>query len=125
MEDALSEISYDASLAGLGYNFSSQALGMWVSLNGYNDKMPVLSRTVLEKIRNLVVKPDRLAVMKEQVRSQPLQVTPTCLTLSQVEQDWKNVFLGQPYTLSEYYGRYMMTESSWTIEEKLAEIKCQ
>jgi insulysin len=36
-------------------------------MNGYNDKMAVLVKHVLEKIKGLVVRPDRLAVMKEQV----------------------------------------------------------
>lgn len=36
-------------------------------MNGYNDKMTVLVQHVLEKIKGLVVRPDRLAVMKEQV----------------------------------------------------------
>ena len=34
---------------------------------GYNDKIPVLVRHVLEKVKGLVVDPQRLSVMKEQV----------------------------------------------------------
>lgn len=35
---------------------------------------------------------------------------------------WENFFLGQSYQLSEYYGRYMLTEQQWTVHEKLAEL---
>jgi insulysin len=66
--DSLTEFSYDADLAGLHYSFSSHNLGLWVTLSGYNDKLPVLAHHVLEKIKDIAVDPERLQVMKEQVR---------------------------------------------------------
>lgn len=36
-------------------------------MQGYNDKMAVLARDVLEKAKGLVIDPRRLEVMKEQV----------------------------------------------------------
>lgn len=42
----------------------------------------------------------------------------------QVKRDWDNFFLGQPYRLADYFGRYLMTKDQWTIAEKLAEISC-
>ena len=38
-------------------------------MNGYNDKMSVLVRHVLEKVKGLVVDPKRLAVVKEEVNT--------------------------------------------------------
>ena len=35
---------------------------------GYNDKIPVLVGHVLEKVKGLVVDPQRLSVIKEQVK---------------------------------------------------------
>lgn len=66
--DSLTEFAYDADLAGLSYNFSHQSLGLYVALSGYNDKLHLLLRTVLERAKSLQVNPDRLAVMKDQVR---------------------------------------------------------
>lgn len=66
--DSLTEFAYDADLAGLTYNLSGQSLGLYVTLNGYNDKLHVLAKDVLERAKNLKVQPDRLAVMKDQVR---------------------------------------------------------
>ena len=67
MTDSLTEFAYDADLAGLAYNFSHQSLGLYVALSGYNDKLHVLAKTVLERAKNLKVDPDRLEVMKDQV----------------------------------------------------------
>ena len=67
VNDSLSEYSYAADLAGLSYKFMQHPNGLFVSMNGYNDKMSVLVQHVLEKIKGLVVNPQRLTVMKEQV----------------------------------------------------------
>ncbi|KAI0273475.1 Metalloenzyme, LuxS/M16 peptidase-like protein [Gloeopeniophorella convolvens] len=100
--DALNEYSYDADLAGLTYSFEVSSLGFYVIVSGYNDKLHVLLRDVLEKANTLEVRADRLEVMKEKIK-----------------RDWENFFLGQSYQLSDYYGRYLMNERQWTILEKL------
>ncbi|KAH8117077.1 insulin-degrading enzyme [Phellopilus nigrolimitatus] len=106
VKDALSEYAYDAELAGLNYNFGSTLSGLYISLSGYNDKLPLLTQHVLEKIKNLEVNIDRLAVIKEQVKRQ-----------------WENFFLGQTYQLSDYYGKYLLADRQFTLSEKLAEIE--
>ncbi|KAF8643775.1 hypothetical protein AX16_008794 [Volvariella volvacea WC 439] len=103
--DSLSELSYAASLAGLGYNLAPQPSGFILSVHGYNDKLEALVRAVQEKIRSLVVQPDRFVVFKEQAM-----------------QDWKNFFMGQSYSLSEFYGRYALADRHWLVEEKLDEL---
>ncbi|KII88123.1 hypothetical protein PLICRDRAFT_160956 [Plicaturopsis crispa FD-325 SS-3] len=102
VNDALAEFSYDADLAGLRYSFANHTLGVWVSLSGYNDKMGVLARHVLEKVKHIVADPVRLEVMKEQIK-----------------RDWENFFMGQSYRISDYYGRALLTEKQWTLAEKL------
>jgi len=67
VNDALTEFAYDADLAGLSYNFVPHTTGLYVTVNGYNDKVAVLVQDVLDKIKGLVVDPQRLEVMKEQV----------------------------------------------------------
>ena len=66
--DSLSEYAYAAELAGLGSNVAVSTLGIFVSVSGYNDKLHVLLRDVLERLKNVQIKADRLEVMKEQVR---------------------------------------------------------
>ncbi|KAF8996136.1 insulin-degrading enzyme [Cyathus striatus] len=105
VNDALTEYAYDASLAGLSYNFLPHTTGVYVAMSGYNDKMSVLAQHVLEKIKGLTVDSERLAIMKEQAK-----------------RDYENFRLGQSYTMSEYFSRYLLTEQQWTPEEKLLEI---
>lgn len=45
-------------------------------MSGYNDKMAVLVKHVLEKIKGLVVEPVRLDVMKEQAGRLPANAYP-------------------------------------------------
>lgn len=67
VEDGLAESTYDAQLAGLTFSVNSREEGFTVSVAGYSDKLPLLLRTVISKIKFLVVDPQRLAIMKEQV----------------------------------------------------------
>lgn len=67
IDDALAETTYDASLAVLNYSIESSIDGIYVGVAGYNDKLDVLLRIVLEKLRDLIVLPDRLCVLKEKV----------------------------------------------------------
>ena len=41
--------------------------GINVTVAGYHDKLDVLLRIVLDKLRKLTVQPERLSVMKEKV----------------------------------------------------------
>jgi insulysin len=126
VNDSLSEFSYDADLAGLSYNFLQHSGGLLVSMSGYNDKMVVLVQHVLEKIKGLAVNPERLAVMKEQVSCTLLVLRLTTEDFyMKVKRDWENFYLGQSYSLSDYYGRYILTNQTWTVEERLAELSCE
>ncbi|KAF7363794.1 Insulin-degrading enzyme [Mycena sanguinolenta] len=105
VNDSLTEFAYDASLGMLEYNFIPHSNGLYVAMNGFNDKMSVLVKAVLEKMKGIVVAADRLAVMKEQAK-----------------RDLENFFLGQSYSLSDYYGRYIMAQQQWTLDKLLQEL---
>ena len=74
-------------------------------MSGYNDKLPILAKDVFENARNLIVNPERLNAKKQEVK-----------------RDWENFFLEQPFRISDYYTRYIMTHKQWTLKEKLDEI---
>lgn len=103
--DSLTEFAYDADLAGLNYNFAAHNMGVFATLSGYNDKLHVLAKDVFEKARNLTVNPERLNAKKQEVK-----------------RDWENFFLEQPFRISDYFARYVLTERQWTLKEKLEEI---
>jgi insulysin len=67
VDDALTEFSYDADIAGLKYGFSSHPLGVTLLLSGYNDKLSILAESILRKAKDLVVHEDRLVVIKDKV----------------------------------------------------------
>ncbi|PSS38132.1 hypothetical protein PHLCEN_2v39 [Hermanssonia centrifuga] len=105
LKDALSEVTYDAQLAGLDYSVSNHSVGLQISISGYNDKLPILLDTVLLKLKNLIVDPERLKVM-----------------LEQLSRSYKNFYLGQPSNLSQHFTSYLLSSVFWTPEEKLAEL---
>ncbi|PCH37702.1 hypothetical protein WOLCODRAFT_135782 [Wolfiporia cocos MD-104 SS10] len=105
VNDSLTEFAYDADLAGLTYQFSAQTLGVSVVLSGYNDKLHVLARDVLQRVRNLQIKADRLEVMKDKAK-----------------RDYENFYMGQPFRLADYFGRHLVTEQQWILSEKLAAV---
>ncbi|KAI0330109.1 LuxS/MPP-like metallohydrolase [Cubamyces sp. BRFM 1775] len=105
VEDALAEVTYDADLAGLSYAITNQIEGLTVSVGGYNDKIHVLLRTVLDKLRGLQVHPDRLRVLKEKI-----------------QREYENFYMGQPSGLSERYATWAFMPTIWTAAEKLLEL---
>jgi len=88
--------------------------------------MAVLSRHVVQKIKDLVVNAERLEVMKEKVRQISRHFLTNTLNYSiQLKRDWVNFFLGQSCRISDYHARYLLSERQWTIEESLPEIPCE
>jgi len=67
-------------LAGLTYLFEVSSLGFFVTITGYNDKLHVLLRDVLVKVRDLEVRADRLDVMIEKVNDVSTDTRLTSLT---------------------------------------------
>jgi insulysin len=106
--DSLTEYSYYADLAGLRYAISEDEHGLQLIVSGYNDKIAVLLRKVLETLRTFQVDPNRLAVMKEQLKL-----------------DYENFRLNHPFRISNYWSRYLLQENGWTKDELLAEVSRQ
>ncbi|KAF9651581.1 LuxS/MPP-like metallohydrolase [Thelephora ganbajun] len=105
--DSLDEITYSASLAGLQYWLDYHSEGLSVCVCGYHDKLPLFLQVVLEKIKNLQPRVDRLEVFKEKVRA---------------IRDYGNFPLQKPADHAGYYARYLVNTLQWTPEEKLPEV---
>jgi insulysin len=67
VRDALEEYSYDAELAGLEYTVSLDSRGLFLDISGYNDKLPVLLEQVAATLRDIKIKDDRFAIVKERL----------------------------------------------------------
>lgn len=106
ISDSLVEYSYDASLAGLSYMLDSQDQSIALSLSGYNDKIPVLARSILEKLANFEIDPRRFE-----------------LVMDRVKRSYQNFNIEEPYRHATYYTTYLLQQKMWTPQEKLRELE--
>lgn len=104
--DAMAEYSYDADLAGLSYRLDSQADGIIIQVDGYNDKLPVLARVVLEKMANIKLDPQRFDLIKDQNRRK-----------------YQNFNLAEPSSHTGYYMSYVTSNKVHSISDKLAALE--
>ncbi|KAI0698094.1 LuxS/MPP-like metallohydrolase [Cytidiella melzeri] len=105
IEDSLSEITYDAELAGLRYSISSDTTGLTVAINGYSDKLQLLLGTVMETVTDIQPVEDRLKVKTEEL-----------------ERTYSNYYMGQPSNLAADFTSALLTTSVWTPAQKLSEM---
>ncbi|EON98117.1 putative a-factor-processing enzyme protein [Phaeoacremonium minimum UCRPA7] len=105
VRDALEEYSYDADLAGLQYSVSLDSRGLLVEVSGYNDKLPVLLEQVLKTMRDIEIKDDRFAIVKER--------------FSRAFRNWA---FQQPFHQVGDYTNWLTTEHEHTVEEFVAEL---
>ncbi|KAJ3087149.1 hypothetical protein HK102_011718, partial [Quaeritorhiza haematococci] len=66
LKDALMEYSYYAECAGLSYSLDNNTEGMVLTVEGYNDKLPILLKKIVEKMRHLHIDPERYKFISEQ-----------------------------------------------------------
>ncbi|XP_024017952.1 insulin-degrading enzyme-like 1, peroxisomal [Morus notabilis] len=100
--DYLNEYAYYARVAGLYYGISHTDSGFQVTLVGYNHKLRILLETVVEKIANFKVKPDRFSVIKEMVTK-----------------EYQNLKFQQPYQQAMYYCSLILQDRTWPWMEEL------
>lgn len=65
IEDSLSELTYPAYLAGLGYSISVPDAGFEVRVGGYQDKQVELLNAVLDALLTAELREDRFSALKE------------------------------------------------------------
>lgn len=100
--DSMNEYSYDADLAGLSYRLDSQSDGIIMLIDGYNDKLPVLAKVVLEKMATMQIDPKRFDLIKDQIRRQYL-----------------NFNMAAPNQLAAFYSTYLLVEKAFLPADKL------
>ncbi|KAL8489850.1 hypothetical protein ACS0TY_025654 [Phlomoides rotata] len=100
--DYLNEYAYDAQVAGLYYGVSSADYGFQVTVVGYNHKLAILLETVIQRLANFEVKPDRFAVIKESIAK-----------------EYQNMKFQQPYQQAMYYCSLILQDETWPWSEEL------
>jgi insulysin len=68
VDDALTEYSYDASMAGLHYSLREEDGTIILKQRGYTDKALILWQHLLEKMKSHIVQQDRFLVYKQEVQ---------------------------------------------------------
>ena len=81
VEDSLSEITYPAYLAGLGYSISVPDAGFEVRVGGYQDKQVELLNTVLDALVSAQLHEDRFNTLK-----------------ASLIKDWRNTTKDRPFS---------------------------
>lgn len=100
--DYLNEYAYYAQVASLVYAINLTQSGFEVILLGYNHKLKVLLETVIDRIANFTVKPDRFSVIKEMVLK-----------------DFQNYKFQQPYQQAMYFCSLILQDNTWPWTEQL------
>ncbi|KAK9468790.1 Metalloenzyme, LuxS/M16 peptidase-like protein [Lipomyces arxii] len=103
--DSLNAYAYAANIAGLNYYIGMTSDGIAIGIDGYNHKMVVLLKKILEKISDFKVETERFNVIKEEVK-----------------REYKNFDFSIPYHQIGFYTSYLMSEKSFLNEEKLVEL---
>ena len=87
LKDSLADFAYPALVGGLSYKLSTSYYGLEVrisvmmksllnilcsgilqlDISGYNQKIPVLLETIIERMISLTVNPQRFEILKEEV----------------------------------------------------------
>ncbi|CAG0887165.1 unnamed protein product [Cyprideis torosa] len=101
--DAMTELTYDADLAGLSYNLSFTWYGLSLDVSGFNHRLVTLLDTLLNRMRGFKPDPERFVVVRE-------------LFVRQLE----NFKMNQPHSHATYYLDYILLERGWSVAEKLA-----
>ncbi|KAF2746080.1 LuxS/MPP-like metallohydrolase [Sporormia fimetaria CBS 119925] len=106
VNDALAEYSYDADISGLQYEFGTHHHGLFVSVEGYSDKLHVLLEKVLTSVRNLEVRDERFQVV-----------------LDRTLRGLRNWEWGLPYHQVGAYSRWLKHERRYMADELLGELE--
>ncbi|KAK4053128.1 metalloprotease [Microbotryomycetes sp. JL201] len=103
VEEALNEYTYAATLAGVGYSVGYEPDGLQIVVSGYNDKLPVLLKVVLDKIKSFRVEDEN------QFK----------LVHDRLTRAYKNVKLSNPSGLADSHLRHLTRQTHWTFDERL------
>eukprot|EP01135_Chromosphaera_perkinsii_P003217 Nk52_evm24s238 gene=Nk52_evmTU24s238 len=67
VKDSLNEFAYSAEIAGIDYMLENCIQGLVLVIRGYNDKLEVLFRKIIERLTNFEFTEDRFDIIKERV----------------------------------------------------------
>ncbi|KAJ2833275.1 metalloprotease, partial [Coemansia furcata] len=103
LKDSLSEITYDAQVAGLWFDIHESVDGFSISVDGFNDKLPQLLKILLTTIKNYKVDDTQFEVYSREVRKK-----------------LDNVRHAEPYNHVQTNTHYLNYATVWRYSDKLS-----
>ncbi|CAF1425013.1 unnamed protein product [Adineta steineri] len=103
VEDSLTEIVYPAQLGGLQYELYDFDYGMQLTVYGFNHKIKQLLETIVDRMINIKVNPQRFEIIKEKFK-----------------RSLENARRDDPYEMADYGVTYLTAEHQWSIDELLS-----
>ena len=103
VNDRLTEFSYPAILAGLGYQLYPHMRGFSFRISGYSDKQLLLVRQLVETLGALTIDAERFAIIKERHLRR-----------------LKSARLDRPYTQTMTEVSRVMIDPIWTYDQQIA-----
>ncbi|KAI9346762.1 Metalloenzyme, LuxS/M16 peptidase-like protein [Zopfochytrium polystomum] len=105
--DALTEVTYYATMGDLHYGLDTSPEGFVLSFGGFTDKLPVLVANVVSMLTGMRPESTRFEVVKEAL-----------------VREYKNFDNENPDHHASYYMTWMLQERLWTNADKLQELLC-
>jgi insulysin len=103
LQDSLSELLYEAHVAGLRFDVELEARGLVFAFYGYDDKLPLLLREVMQRVVQFQADPARFAAIHDRYSR------------------WLKSFVhDMPYSLVTYYLNGVQKEHYWWYWQKAA-----
>ncbi|CAF0979560.1 unnamed protein product [Adineta steineri] len=103
VEDSLTEIVYPVQLGGLQYKLYALDYGIQLTVYGFNHKIKQLLETIIDRMVNIKVNPQRFEIMKEKIKR----------ALQSFRRE-------DPDEMADYGVTYLTAQHQWNIDELLS-----
>jgi len=123
VDDDLNALAYDASMAGLGFGLGfNDSFSM--SVSGFNDKMPRLLSTLVERIEQVLEEAEAAGDVtaanyaESGISGRALELLEKLETQRQVMlQDYQNFTREEPWSVCGYYATHLLTKDTWHLSQ--------
>ncbi|KAL7686292.1 putative metalloenzyme, LuxS/M16 peptidase, peptidase M16, middle/third domain-containing protein [Plasmopara halstedii] len=110
LKDKLTEVSYDAELAGMEYEIGFNSRALELHLGGFSHKLPVLLCKVLQQMIDMT---ETTYEYEEAVFDRVKDRT---------KRMYENFFLEEPYQRAVHVGSQLLELSKWSVDDKIQAI---
>ncbi|KAI9895693.1 hypothetical protein PsorP6_018841 [Peronosclerospora sorghi] len=111
VKDTLTEMAYDAELAGMEYELGLHARALELFAGGYSEKLPILVSKVLDQM---------LAMTSA---TYPLDEAIFQRVKDRTKRMYENVYLEEPYQHAVHQCSQLLETSRWSVDDKLRAIE--